>query len=64
MTDTTPIPLAELERVVVPLVAVARDATWHPVGTAFVIAVASPNSAVCPRRGHRMAWTGVLKRVE
>jgi len=49
-----PIPFAQLEQVVIPLVAVTKDAKWHEVGAAFVIAVLDPKRALLLTAAHNL----------
>jgi len=49
-----PIPFAQLEQLVLPLVAVTKDAKWHEVGTAFVIAALDPKRALLLTAAHNL----------
>src|SRR5438445_6167100 len=47
---------AEIPRVVLPLIAIANDARWHPVGTSFVVCTFSPNNALLITAAHNLDW--------
>lgn len=49
-----PIPFAQLEQLVLPLVAVTKDAKWHEVGTAFVIAALDSKRALLLTAAHNI----------
>jgi trypsin-like peptidase len=49
-----PIPFAQLQEVVLPLVAVTNDAKWHEVGTAFVIAALDSKRALLLTAAHNL----------
>jgi hypothetical protein len=55
-----PIPLENLMRVVLPIVAVGRDALWHAVGTSFVVAVPDPKSAFLLTAAHNLLFVSDL----
>ena len=48
------IPLEDLEQVVLALIAVTKDAHWHPVGSSFVVAVPEPKRALLLTAAHNL----------
>ena len=61
-SDIQPIPLEQLEQGVFPIVAVGGDARWHPVGTAFVIAVSEPKTALLLTAAHNLEY--ILQKID
>src|SRR5437867_3454174 len=55
-SEIQPIPLEQLEQGVLPIFAVAGDARWEPVGTAFVIAVLEPKTALLLTAAHNIRF--------
>jgi len=49
-----PIAFDVLQQVVLPIIAVARDGRWHPIGSAFVIAVDAPKRAFLLTAAHNL----------
>lgn len=49
-----PIPLETLQTAVLPLFAIAKDARWHTLGTAFVVAVPEPKKAILLTAAHNI----------
>lgn len=62
MTDDQvhPIPFEELEISVLPLVAVASDARWHPLGTSFVVTVLQPKVALVLTAAHNIKFVHAI----
>ena len=57
-----PIPFEELEKVVLPLITIAEDARWHPVGTAFVVGTPEPKRALLLTAAHNLVY--VQERID
>jgi len=55
-SEVQPIPLEQLQQGVLPVVAVAGNAQWHTVGTAFVIAVPEPKAALLLTAAHNLRF--------
>jgi len=55
-SDIQPIPFEQLQQAVFPIIAVAGDAQWHPIGTAFVIAVVAPKTAFLLTAAHNLHY--------
>src|SRR2546430_2592679 len=51
-----PITFDDLKQVVLPLIAIAGDARWHPVGTAFVVAAADSKRALLLTAAHNLTY--------
>lgn len=58
--SATPIPLDDLARVVLPIVAVTRNAEWHAIGTSFIVAVPDPKRAVLLTAAHNLQYVARL----
>lgn len=54
--EIPPIFIETLKSGILPLFAVASDARWHPVGTAFVIAVPEPKTALLLTAAHNLRF--------
>src|SRR6266702_1130996 len=50
----SPIPMSTMLEVVLPIVVTATDASWVPVGTAFVVGVIEPRTALLLTAAHNV----------